>query len=79
MFHVQSNLFNTDTKGTEQVSALQRCPYYRDVRKERLDCICFLNKFLLADFLTFSGKAFLSRMPNQENEFFSCSRREDMT
>ena len=28
---IQSNLFNTDTKGTEPslVSALQRCPYYR--------------------------------------------------
>ena len=60
----------------EQVSALQRCPYYRDVRKERLDCICFLNKFLLADFLTFSGKAFHSRMPNQENEFFSVVQDE---
>ena len=26
---VQSNLFNTDTAGQNQESALQRCPYYR--------------------------------------------------
>ena len=26
---VQSNLFNTDTAGQNQVSALQKCPYYR--------------------------------------------------
>ena len=61
---VQSNLLNTDTKGTEQsvcftevsilievgnvwslafqgsnkLSIIKRCPYYRGVRKERLDC-----------------------------------------
>ena len=42
-----------------------------------VSCICFLNKFLLADFLIFSGKAFHNCTPNRENEFFSCSKRED--
>ena len=30
----------------------------------------FLNTFLLADFLVFSDRAFHSRTPNRENEFF---------
>ena len=30
-------------KGQNQLSALQRCPYYRGVCKERLDCIFFLD------------------------------------
>ena len=67
---VQSNLFNTDTKGTElsvrftevavlyievenvsflaflgqnELSVIERGPYYRGVRKERFDCsyLCF--------------------------------------
>ena len=42
--------------------------------------VCFLSiKFLLANFLIFPGKAFHNRTPNRENEFFSCSRREEMT
>ena len=41
--------------------------------------VCFLSKFLLEDFLIFPGKAFHNRAPNRENEFFSCSRREEMT
>ena len=41
--------------------------------------VCFLSKFLLADFVIFLGKAFHNRTSNRENEFFSCSRREDMT
>ena len=54
---VQSNLSNTDTKGTEgvriievgnacflaflgpnELSVIERCPLYRGVRNERLDC-----------------------------------------
>ena len=38
-----------------------------------------VSKFLPADFLIFPGKAFRNRTPDRENEFFSCSRREDMT
>ena len=64
---MQSNLFNTDTKGTEPIirftevsvfnievgkvgflaflvpnklSVIERCPYYRGVSKDRLDCSC---------------------------------------
>ena len=38
-FKIQSNIFNTDTKGTEPIVCFTlRCPYYRSVRKERLDC-----------------------------------------
>ena len=44
-----------------------------------VSCICFFNTFPLADFSIFSGNAFHSRTPNRENEFFSCSRLEDMT
>ena len=37
-FKIQSNI-NTDTKGTEPIVRLTlSCPYYRGVRKERLDC-----------------------------------------
>ena len=36
-----------------------------------------VSKFLTADFLIFPGKAFRNRTPDRE--FFSCSRREDMT
>ena len=37
-FKLQSNI-NTDTKGTEPIVRFTlRCPYYRGVRKERLDC-----------------------------------------
>ena len=56
---IQSNLFNTDTKGTEpsvrfkllyrevaflgpnELSVIERCPYYRSIRNERLDCLSF--------------------------------------
>ena len=38
-FKIQSNISNTDTKGTEPIFCFTlRCPYYRGVRKERLDC-----------------------------------------
>ena len=33
-----------------------------------VSCICFLNKFLLADFSIFSGKKFHSHPPNREND-----------
>ena len=65
---IQSNLFNTDTKGTEpslrfyrgvhiielctifgisgpnELSVMERCPYYRGVCKERLDCVSGLYR-----------------------------------
>ena len=48
--------------------------------QESVSCICFFDKFPLADFSIFFGNAFDSRTPNRrENEFFSCSRLEDMT
>ena len=33
-----------------------------------VSCICFLNKFLLTDFLIFSGKAFHSLTPNRSHD-----------
>ena len=44
-----------------------------------ISCTCFLNNFLLLDSLIFWGKTFHIRTPNPENEFFSCSRREDFS
>ena len=29
------------TLGPNELSVIERCPYYRGVRKERLDCISF--------------------------------------
>ena len=46
-----------------------------------VSCICFLNKFLLTDFLIFSGKAFHSLTPNRsswhgfETEFCLAARQ----
>ena len=31
--------------GPNELSVIERCPYYRGVRKERLDCSCQLNTF----------------------------------
>ena len=28
------------TLGPNELSVIERCPYYRGVRNERLDCIC---------------------------------------
>ena len=29
--------------GTSELSAIERCPYYRDVRKERFHCIQYCS------------------------------------
>ena len=45
---VQSTSSIRTPKGQNQVSALQRCPYYKGVCKERLDCImAFKLSFLI--------------------------------
>ena len=74
---IQSNLFNTDAKGTEpsvrfkllyrevydmvflgpnELSVIERCPYYRSIGKDRLDCTSFdlhINFFYIKNVFNF--------------------------
>ena len=61
------------------ISKIEDGVRYKMLSFKEFHAVCFLSKFLLADFLIFPGKAFHNRTPNRENEFFTCSRREDMT
>ena len=61
------------------ISRIEDCVRYKMLLFKEFHAVCFLSKFLLSDFLIFPGKAFHNRTPNRENEFFSCSRREEMT